>query len=212
MHRFLLTMVAGLLFASIAFADVPPPPPPKGKKYVSVSHEVVLGKDVTGYVFVRQTATGPGRPKLSYEKVQFTPGKAAPVPTGNRRTYVTLFAVPQDTAKEFKADADLFAALETNKVKGVHRIGFGGTATVSDTVKGDSVKWTHTITAIDKDGIKRKVEGEGANEPKKGKNSPEEESPLASAPRGGLWVAGLACFAAMTLGGLWIAGRGKRKV
>jgi hypothetical protein len=225
MKRF-LALLTVVVVAGAAVADVPPPPPPKGKKYVSVSAEVVLGKDVTGYVFVQQVGTGLGRPMFTHEKLELTEGKAKAMAAGGRRTYVSLFAVPQDTAKEFKTDAELFEALGANKVKSAHRIGFPGTATVSDTIKGDSVKWTYTITAIDtKTGIKTKVEGEGYEAPKDGtkkdapktgekKDSPEDEedAPTTTAPRGGMWIAGLAAFAALTLGGLWIAGRGRRKV
>lgn len=225
MNRLLALLTVGAL-ALPALADIPPPPPPKGKKYVSVSAEVVLAKGVTGYTFVQQVGTGPGRPMFTHEKLELTAGKAKAMPAGGRRTYVSLYAVPQDVAKEFKTDAELFEALGANKAKGAFRLGFPGTATVSDTIKGDSVKWTYTITAIDaKTGIKTKVEGEGYEEPKGGakkdgakKDSPEDESedeedaPTATAPRGGTWIAGLAAFAALTLGGLWIAGRGRRKV
>ena len=156
MNRFLAAVVVAALAASAAVADIPPPPPPKGKKYVTVNNEVVLGKDVTGYVFVQQSVTGPGRPVVTFSKLDLTPGKAKALPAGGRRNYVTLFAVPADAAKEFKTDADLFDALKANKVKGVHNIGFGGTATVSDAVKGDSVKWTTTITAVGEKGITKK--------------------------------------------------------
>jgi hypothetical protein len=223
MKKLLALMLVGLV-AGDAVADIPPPPPPKGKKYVSVNAEVILSKDVAGFMFVQQVSTGPGRPKFSYEKLELTAGKAKAMPAGGRRSYISLIAVPQDAAKEFKADADLFAALETNKVKGAHRLGFSSTATVSDTIKGDSVKWTYTITAIDpKEGIKAKVEGEGYEQPEKKsrpgdkpeKNDfPEDDpdAPVVSAPRGGMWFAGVAAFAALTLGGFWIAGRGRRKV
>ncbi|MBN9118085.1 MAG: hypothetical protein J0I06_02785 [Planctomycetes bacterium] len=221
MNRILALLTVGA-FAGAAFADVPPPPPPKGKKYVSVSSEVVLGKDVAGYVFVKQVTSFPGRPKPTYAKVELNTEKPTAIPEPARRTFVTLFAVPRDAAKGFKTDDELFDALGANKVKGAHHISFTSTATVSDKVKADSVKWTYTITAIDpKDGIKTKVEGEGyeppTEKPKRngeGKDSPEDDAPTAAvpAPRGGTWVAGLAAFGALTLGGLWLAGRGRRKV
>ncbi len=205
MKRLLAILTVGLI-AGTAVADLAPPPPPKGKKYVSVDNEVVLGKDVTGYVFVQQVSTGPGRPKFTHEKLELTAGKAKAMPAGGRRTYITLFAVPQDVAKEFKTDAELFEALGANKVKSALRLGLPGTATVSDTVKGESVKWTHTLTAIDKDGIKAKVEGEGY-EPPAEKPGKKEKPPAYT----GTWVAGLAAFAGLTLGGLWLAGRGRRR-
>ena len=217
MNRLLAVLTVGLV-AGTAVADIPPPPPPKGKKYVSVNNEVVLGKDVAGYVFVQQVSAGPGAPKFTYEKIELTAGKAKAMPAGGRRTYVSLFAVPHEAAKEFKADADLFDALGANKVKGAHRVGFASTATVADTVKGESVKRTVTITAIDAKGIKTTVEGEGAEKPadRPGKNeNPSEEddpdAPTTHAPRGGTWVAGVAAALAVTLGGFWLAGRTRRK-
>ena len=44
MSRLLAVLTLAVLGAP-AVADIPPPPPPKGKKYVNVSNEVVLGKD-----------------------------------------------------------------------------------------------------------------------------------------------------------------------
>lgn len=220
MNRLLAALTVGLI-AGVAVADIPPPPPPKGKKYVSVNNEVVLAKDVSGYVFVKQVTSIPARPKPTYSKLELTADKATAIPEPARRTYVTLFAVPADAAREFKTDDELFDALGAKKVKGVHGISFNSSATVSDKVKGDSVKWTTTVTAIDDKGIKTKVEGEGyeppADKPKPGGGKPpeeEEEAPVASAhtPRGGVWVAGLATFAALTLGGFWLAGRARRKV
>lgn len=207
MKKLLPALVAALLVASAATADVPPPPPPKGKKYVSVTSEVVLGKDVTGYVFVQQVGTGFGAPKFTSEKVELTEGKAKAMPAGGRRTFVTLFAVPQDVAKEFKTDDELFDALKTNKLKGALPLTFPGTATVSDKVKGESVKWTYTITALDaKTGIKTKVEGEGYEEPAA---NPKKEKPPTQPS---LFVAGGAVALAIALGGFWLAGRARRKV
>jgi hypothetical protein len=206
MNKFLAAAVVVLLVANAALADGLPPPPPKGKKYVSVTNEVVLDKDVSGYVFVRQVVTGFGAPSYTHTKVELTPGKAAAVADGGRRASVSLLAVPQDAAKEFKTDAELFDALKANKVKGVHRIVIPGTATVSDTVKAASVKWTHTITAVDEKGAKTKVEGEGY-EPTGPKT--KDRPPLAQA---GTMVAGVALALALAFGGLWLTGRSRRKV
>lgn len=213
MSRLLLALVAGLVVADAVRADIPPPPPPKGKKYADVSNEVKLDKDVSGYVFVTQVSTFPNRTN-TFAKPELSATKAVAMPAGARRTYVELLAVPQDAAKEFKTDAELFDALKDNKVKGVHRIGFNNTATVADTIKDKSVKWTTTVTAVNKDGIKTKVEGEGYEPPAKkgGPGEEGEEAPTARAPRGGVWVAGVAAFAAVTLGGFWLVGRARRKV
>lgn len=204
MKTFFPALVAALLVASAATADIPPPAPPKGKKYVSVNNEVVLGKDVTGYVFVQQTVTGPGAPRFAHEKLDLAPGKAKALPPGGRRTYVTLFAVPDAIAKEYKSDADLFEALQANKVKGAHHLGFVSTATVSDAVKGDAVKWTTTVTEIDgKTGFRTKVEGEGHEEQKPPRSGPGAPPALA---------AGVAAALGALLGGFWLVGRVRRKV
>ena len=206
MNKLLALLTVGAI-AGTAVADVPPPPPPKGKKYVSVSNEVILSKHVTGYVFIQQTGTFPGAPRFTYSKLELTSEKAVAIAAGGGRTFETLIVVPQDTAKEFKTDADLFAALGADKVKGTHTLRFVGRATVSDTVKGDSVKWTYTITAIDpKDGIKSKVEGEGA-ELTAEKPEKKEKAP----PSGVSWMAGGAAALAALLGGFWLAGRARRK-
>jgi len=223
--RRVLSILVLAAFAGVAVADIPPPPPPKGKKYVLVSNEVALGKDVTGYVFVKQVTSFPGMPEPSYAKLELKADKPTAIPEGGRRTFVTLFAVPEDVAKAFKTDADMFAAIGTGKLKGAQKIGFNSTATVSDKVKGDSVKWTTTITGIDAKGIKTKVEGDGHEEPKTkpkdGKNnSPNDEddsqtdAPVATTqtPRGGVLIAGIAATLAVMLGGFWLAGRTRRKV
>lgn len=217
MHRAFLALGLSLLIASAARGDARPPPPPKGQKYVNVSSEVVLGKDVSGYVFVTQTFTsnGGGRPSSKFAKLELTADKAVALPTG-ARTSVTLFAVPEDAAKEFKTDAELVEAVRTNKVKGVHNVMCRGTATVSDAVKGNEVKWTYTVTAVNpKDGIQTKVEGEGYEPPaaKKGGDQHDEDAPGVTAytPRSGLWVAGVAACAGVKLGGFWLVGRSRRK-
>jgi hypothetical protein len=218
MNKILALLTVGLV-ASVAVADIPPPPPPKGQKYVSVSNEVILGKDVTGYVFVQRVSMFPGA-GVTFTKLDLSEKKATPMAAGGRRIFVNLLAVPQDAAQEFKTDAELFNALKANKVPGAHTLGFSGTATVSDKVKGGSVKWTYTITSIDAKGIKSKVEGEGLEQPAPEKkplppnDAPDEDAPGAgiSAPRGGLWVAGVAAFAGIMFGGFWLVGRARRRV
>ena len=66
MNKLLALLMVGLI-AGVAVADIPPPPPPKGKKYVTVSSEVKLAKDVTGYLFVKETSNPPGRPMYSHK-------------------------------------------------------------------------------------------------------------------------------------------------
>src|SRR5262249_38845295 len=105
MNKLLIAFVAALLLASVARADVPPPPPPKGYKYVNVASEAQLAKDVTGYVFVTQVIVyqpAPAKPKFA--KVELTADKPVAMPAAGRRIAVSLVAIPQDAAKEFKSD------------------------------------------------------------------------------------------------------------
>lgn len=194
----------GLLLATagVALADVAPPPPPKGYKYISVTNELIVAKDVTGYVFVQQVTNYRPAPQNSYSKIEPKDGKPVAVAAGGRRVYVQLIAVPADAANAFEKDADLFDALEKKKVKGVHSFGFTGTATVPDTIKGESVKWTTTVTAIGAKGIEKKVAGDGYGMEPKGTRPQAQGGPL---------VAGVLAALALALGGAWFVGRTRRK-
>jgi len=205
MTRFLTAAILAALAVSTASADIAPPPPPKGKKYVSVTHEVKLGKDVKGYVFVAQTTTGPGRPMVSTSKLELGE-KAATLTSGGRRNSATLYAVPEAAAKEYKTDKELFDAVTGKKVKGVQTLTVYGSATVNDTVKGDTVTWTYTITGIDDKGMKTDVSGDGYEEPKK--KEEKEEKKLTFAEPGYL-IGGLAVALCLAFGGLWLVRRKK---
>ncbi len=204
MTRSLAAVVLAAVAASVATADIPPPPPPKGKKYVNVTHEVKVGKDVKGYVFVAQTTTGPGRPTTTSRKVELGE-KAVTVVTGGRRNYGVLYAVPEAAAKEYKSDKELYDAVAGKKVKGVHELTFSGTDTLSDTVKGDGVTWTHTITGIDEKGIKTDVKGDGVEKAEPEKKGEKKEA--FAAP--GYLIGGAAAAVAVALGGLWLVRRKK---
>lgn len=206
MPRFLAALLAASAVTSFALADIAPPPPPKGKKYVNVTSEVKLGKDVKGYVFVLHQVTGPGAPKTATSKVELSSEKATTVIAGGRRNYAQLFAVPEDKAKEFKTDKDLFDAVTSQKVKGVQLLQFGGTATLSDTVKGDDVTWTYTITGIDEKGIKTDVTGDGSDEDPRAKRA-EPKKRLALFEEPSYLIGGVAAAVAVTLGGLWLVRR-----
>jgi hypothetical protein len=205
MIRLAATLFAAAVVASGAKADIPPPSPPMGKKYVSVFNEVILGKDVTGYVFVVQSSFGPGRPITTHYKLELPVGKAVEIHVDGKHGS-SLYAIPEAVAKEFKTDQELYDALERGKVPGVHSIGFGGTTTVSRLVMKNAVKWTTTITGIDANGIKTKVEGEGV-EPSE---SPGKNDKLHA--RGWPCATFGAVSLAMLFGGLWRVSRTRRKV
>ena len=213
MIRFVAPLFAVAVLANAVRADIPPPPAPFGKKYVSVSHEVVVGKDVSGYVFVLHVSHGRGAPRTTHTKWELTVGKAVPIPVGEKYSS-TLCAVPQDAAKAFGTDQELIDALLANKLTGVHSISFYPTETVSKRVLGRSVKWTHTITAIDpQNGIREKVEGRGAERPAdKSKNKDQPDKKDQPRARAETWMAGGAAALAVLLGGFWLADRTRRKI
>lgn len=181
-------------------------PPPKGKKFVSVSYDVSVSKDVKGYVFVIATISGSGRPgsqTTTYGKVELDEKKAAvmPAPTG-RFGHTALMAVPEDAAKEYKTEKELFDALKEKKVKGVQTLNLSSQGTVDEKVKENKVTWTYTVTGVDDKGMKTTVSGDGYEEPKK----PGEKKPLAFAEPGYL-IGGVALALSVTLGGLWLVRR-----
>ena len=205
MTRRLSALLLAALVAGPAAADLAIPPP-KGKKFVNVTSEVQLGKDVKGYVFVLQEWKGPGRPTSTTTKIDLTDAKATEVIAGGRRNSGALYAVPEAAAKEFKTDKELFDAVTARKVKGVQTLSLPGNTAVSDTVKGDAVRWTYTITGIDDKGIKTDVAGDGVE--KKEEKKPGEKKPLALAEPGYL-IGGVAAALAVAFGGLWLARRRK---
>lgn len=180
-------------------------PPPKGKKFVTVTHEVLSSKDVTGYVFVQQVAQGRfGSYSSTFSKVSLDEKKAMTVPVPAANGYATLLAVPEDAAKEYKTDKELFAALEGKKVKGVQSIRFLHQETVDEKVKENKVTWAYTVTGVDDKGIKTTVSGEGYEEPKKR----GEKEPQAFAEPGYL-IGGVAVAVAVAFGGVWLVRRRK---
>lgn len=213
MTRLLAAAVVAALVAPVALADIPPPPPPKGKKYISVANQVLVAKDVTGFVFVEEvTVFLPGPQPPTYKKLELTADKPVTPTASARRTSVALLAIPKAAADEFKSEKELFDALKAKKVKDVARTYFTGTATVSDAIKGDTVKWTVTVTGVGPKGITTKTEGEGYEEKKPKSGAPDgedgAEEPVA-APRN-YWIAGAGAALALMLGGLWLVGRARR--
>lgn len=206
-----------LMLPPLALANVPPAPlPPRDKKFVEVKSEVLLGKDVTGYVFVFHEKSNPrsepgdrfSRAKLSAT----TPYSIAP--TGGRGSQ--LVAVPEDVAKAYTTDDELFAALRDNKLKGTHTLGTGGggSTLVDETATTEkAVTWTYTITVVDpKKGIKWNIKGIGTEgSPNAEEKLPAKQKDGSTRSEPGAWVSGGAATLALVLGGLWLSGRSRRK-
>lgn len=210
MVRPILSVIVVLLAAHAAIADVRPPFE-KGEKFANIRNEVVLGPDVTGYVFVQATESGPNS---IYNKLDLTTETAKELD----HTHVTVYliAVPQDIAKEFKTEDELFEALRAKSVKGTHRIKFvNEQIVVSDKVEGDLFARTHIITAIDaKDGIKTKIEKDYELSADKLLKEIRSEQPLSQSGNVNFitaGIAGMAAFAAIAIGGFWLVGRSRRK-
>ena len=208
MPRPLAALLLAALVAPFAAADVPPPPPPKGKKYVDVSCEVLAAKDLKpGWVMVQKVVTGGlGGTATTFARVDLDDAKPLAVPAAaGKFGHVTLLAVPDDAAKDFKTEKELFDALKAGKVKGAKELYFPRTGTVDEKVKENKVRWTYTVTGVGKDGIEAKASGEGYEVPDKPGDKPAK--PVGFEP--GYVVGGLAAAAAVCLGGLWLARRRK---
>ena len=223
MSRALLALGLVLLAVSGAQADLKPP---MGQKSVTLDHKFTTEKEWPDYQFF--TLVGGQGPRAKLTALKLDPKTPATLPGAERSPGIgrsgLLIAVPKDAEKNYKTEKEFHDALKGLKVEGLIRAkpNFDARTTIKDTDKRTVILYEHLIEKVDaKDGIvvttKRDVEPK--KEPDK-KDSPEDDSDTlddtpgvtAYTPRGGVWVAGLACFAAITLGGLWLAGRSKRKV
>ncbi len=143
-----LTLLAAV--AGVVSADRPDPPLEKDEKEITLTREFLLGKGVSGYVFVQKVSQGPNETESTYERISLdekTPKVMALVAPDDE---VSLLAIPEKAAAAFKTDKDLFAALEKERVKGVHEIATGSTTirVKKAAVKENAVTETYTITAI----------------------------------------------------------------
>jgi hypothetical protein len=174
---------------------------------------VLLGKDVSGFVFFQKWVRGgkdrdPIKPDTTYEKVELNATKAVPLQSGG-----SLYAVREQDAKAYKTAEELNAALLKGNVKMIYT-GFGGGYEMrvkKADIDDDSLTLTYTITGIDEKGkVTVKRDGkhsdmfaeDGYWKPKK----KEPEEPLAQAEPGYL-IGGIAAALAVTLGGLWLVRR-----
>jgi hypothetical protein len=148
--RLLGTLISLAVVAGVAMADRPDPPLEKDEKEITLTREFLLGKGVSGYVFVQKVSQGPNNPGYAYERISLDEKKPKAMALVAPDDEVWLLAIPEKAAAAFKTDKDLFAALEKERVKGVHEIVTGSTTirVKKATVKENSVTETYTITAI----------------------------------------------------------------
>jgi hypothetical protein len=190
--------------------------PPPGFKIVRTDHKITTEKDQPDYEFF--TVLGKDVTPVKFDAK--TPAAIlAKDHRGPRFMGRAFVAVPTGAAKKYDDEKEFYAAIAAGKVEGQVKAKqvFYAQQQVKDAVQGDTIVLEYKLDKIDaKDGIvlskkdESKKEG-GKDSPDDGDDAPDRE-PVASAPRGGMWVAGLAGFAAVMLGGLWLAGRARRKV
>lgn len=218
MSRVLLALGLGLLAASAARADGLPP---KGSKRVTLDHRFTAEKEFPDYRLF--AVVGGQGAKATVTPIKLDPKTPATLPGAGRSAGIgrsgTLVAVPKDAEKNYATEKEFHEAIKLQKVDGLvrARANFDNASTLKDTDKRDTIVHEHKIEKVDKDGITFSTKRDAdAPEKKDGdkKEPSDEDAPGVTAytPRGGLWVAGVAVFAAVTLGGLWVVGRSRRKV
>ncbi|MDB5305917.1 MAG: hypothetical protein JWO38_119 [Gemmataceae bacterium] len=206
MNRTLAVLVLGTAAAGLARADVPPPP---GFKRVAVEHKIATEKEYPGYLFFAISGGDKATP------VKLDPKTPAVITAGGGRyRFAALVAVPKDAAKQYETEKEFHAALAKGKVDGLLRAKTSFTAFV-EIKDGDPRKTVveeYQLEKVDaKDGIvlgRPKKEGTPKDPPQEESDEVFPGEPTAAvAPRGQLWVAGLAAFAGIAFAGLWLARR-----
>ncbi|MBA4063903.1 MAG: hypothetical protein C0501_09360 [Isosphaera sp.] len=197
----LLAAVTGLVLAGTAAADIAPP---KGLKRVVLDNTITTEKEYPDLAFFLVSGGDKVEPVKLDPK---TPLVIAGEGRGGRFRFVTLQAVPKDAAKAYPTEKEFHAAVAAGKVEGQvgGKGGFGALTEVKDTDPRKVVTREWKVEKIDaKNGIVVTAAPDGT---KKEPAPPKEDEEAVSAPRGGVWVAGLAAAAAVALTGLWLAGR-----
>ena len=213
----LLALGAGLLAIPTARGDALPPP---GLKRVPLDHKITTEKEYPDYLFF--TSTGGTGPRSKLAPVTLDPKHPVTFAGAGRNginRQGALLAVPKGAEKNYDSEEKFHAAIKDRKVEGLlqTKTNLDSATAIKDADKRTVVVYEVIVEKVDpKEGIVVKIKRD--EEPKKDgakKDSPEDDdTPAAtvSAPRGGVWVAGVAAFAAITLGGMWLAGRTRRKV
>jgi hypothetical protein len=222
----LATALLSLLAASTAQADIGPP---KNSKIVTLDWKITTEKEYPDYVFYTSIGNGKNGPTVT--AVKFDPKNPIEI-KGAGRTALTaqqasIHAVPKDAEKNYKTEKEFLAAIGKGKVEGQLKAksNFGSTIPLRNTDPRTSIVIECKVEKLDaKEGIVLTLGpiGEAQDPAKKDpdkkdpdkKNPAKQDSPpdeedtvVASAPRGGVWIAGLAATLALVFAGLWLAGR-----
>lgn len=225
-------LVFGLMVTSViaeqAFGDIPPPPPPKGAKYVSVDHEVLIAADLKGFTYI-ESIFGFGR-NFEPRVLELNDKKAVKLTSGDRRTSVSIFLVSDDEKKKLKSTEELLKKIANGDYGSkLPQVYFDQTAIVEDSIKGERVTWSTTITGVSKDNrptvtvkgpgsdkkIKPTEDGRGFRpEPTSNEQQPllsENTTVVGQLPQPAepglnskLWLVGLAACLSLVTAGLWL--------
>jgi hypothetical protein len=206
MSRAIAVLALAALTMSVARADIPPP---KGVKRVVLDNKIETEKEYPDLAFfiVTDKVTAV---KLTPKAPLVISGAAA----GGRFKTTLLYAVPKDAAEGYKTVQAFHKAIIDENVPGLLPAGivFMGTVDVKANDPRRVVVENWRLEKIDaKEGMI--VEQVKKEKDKKPANAPEEESEEVStafAPRGGVWIAGLAGSLAVVFAGLWFRGRTRR--
>lgn len=232
--RRLIAFLALALAAGIAAGDAAPPP---GFRLVTLDYKITTDKDFPDYAFYTVVVDGQVTAVKFDSK---TPVSLLGKNGGRRFLGWTLVAVPKDAAKKYDSEGDFHSAIRSGKVEGQVKAKevFSAQREVKDAGKRNPLLVEYKVTQVGAKGIVLVAQKDEAPKeaPKNGKDSPDDDSdfpvrwkcgndgpedsfdlftssdaPPGHTPRGGMLVAGLAGFGALTLGGLWVIGRTRRK-
>ncbi len=226
----LAAALVGLIAASSVQADIGPP---KGMKRVTLDHKITTEKEWPDYIFF--TVLGGGgkgglkNPLAAAEgvtQVTFDPKTPIEIKGANRGGGIgrqgSFVAVPKDAAKGYDSEKAFLAAIRNGKVEGQLRAKgqFDSTTTIKDTDPRTTVVWEFKVEKVDpKEGLVgafvRDAEAKNPEKKDPAKKDTEgvdddEEVAVAAAPKGGVWVAGLAATLGLVFAGMWLAGRRNR--
>jgi hypothetical protein len=214
MKRLLGVLAAAVLVAGAARADIAPP---KGQKRVTLDHKITTDKEFPDYDFY--TSVGGGKRGPMVTAVKFGPKTPIEIKGAGRSPGIgrqgSLYAVPKGTAAKYDSEQAFFSALTGGRIEGHIRAktNFDALTTLKDTDTRTTVvmEWkVENLTAKDGFVLKSPDRGEPrATPPKDGNDSPEDDEEVAYAPKGGVWVAGLAATLGLVFAGLWLSRRGR---
>jgi hypothetical protein len=216
MMRFLGVLILGLVVAAGAHADLLPP----GTKNIPIDHKFETDKEYSDWVFfIVEGSGGVAKAKLDPKTPLVIKGSSGvgngPVPQPGAKPRIipyraaALFAVPKDAAAAYKTEKELHAAIEDNKVTGMHAVNghFFDHENAKATDPRKAITKRYKITKVDaKTGVTLEpiTDDSGA-----GKKKEEEE---AAAQPIFTWIAvGLSVAAVLGFTGLLLAGRSRRR-